>query len=202
MKSPWLPIGVALLLSACTTQTTVIRADFTERAGVYVVGYSADPTIRHPIEDQLVTDLTTRDMTAFASHADIPDITASNRDQLLDMANTKRAIGVLLINQVASDASDSVVENPQRVSPRHPDLRAFYAYTQENQPAPPGEDQTVLAEVNLFIVDDDEANLYWSGTTWSFQADGKGTAIRDISALVADQLQQVSKNARATAFDR
>ena len=205
MKLRWLPIslviGLVTLLCACTTQTTVIRADFTEREGALVVGYATDPGLRIAIEDQLVGDLTARNMVAFPSHPDIPDITVSNRYQLLALANTRKAVAVLVVNQVASDASDSVVQNPRRVSPNHPDLRAFYDYTAENQPAPPQVGQRVMAEVNLFIVDGDQANLYWSGTTWSFQADGKGTALRGISELIADQLQQVSSSARATVFD-
>lgn len=206
MKLRWLPAGLAAglvtALCACTTQTTVIRADFTEREGALVVGYATDPSIRIAIENQLVGDLTARDMTAFPSHPDIHDITLSNRDQLLALANAKQTVAVLVVNQVASDASDSVVQNPQRVSPNHPDLRTFYEYTENNRVDPPQVGQRVLAEVNLFIIDGDQANLYWSGTSWSFQADGKGTALRDISSLVADQLQQVRNSARATAFDR
>ncbi|MCZ6710645.1 MAG: hypothetical protein O7B25_09800, partial [Gammaproteobacteria bacterium] len=60
----------------------------------------------------------------------------------------------------------------------------------------------VFAEVNLFILDGEAANLYWSGTTWSFHADGEGTAIRGISETIADQLQQVRDSARSNAFTR
>ncbi len=201
-KNAWLPLGLVLLLTACTTQTTVIRADFTQGEGALIVGYAADRAIRVAIEDQLVGDLTARNMVAYPSHPDIADITASNRDQLIALARAKKAVSVLVINQVASDASDSVVQNPERVSPNHPDLQAFYHYTEAHQPAAPQVGQSVLAEVNLFVLDGDKANLFWSGTTWSFQADGKGTALRDISALVADQLQQLRTNARSTAFDR
>ena len=73
-------------------------------------------------------------MAAFPNHSDIADITTSNRDQLITLAHAKNAVSVLVINQVASDASDSVVQNPERVSPDHPDLRAFYQYTEANQP--------------------------------------------------------------------
>lgn len=202
MKNAWLPMAAAMLLSACATQTTVIRADFTQGEGALIVGYATDPAVRIAIEDQLVDDLTARNMVAHPSHPDIADITTSNREQLIALARAKKAVSVLVVNQVASDASDSVVQNPARVSPNHPDLRAFYDYTEANQPVAPQVGQSVLAEVNLFIVDGDKANLFWSGTTWSFRADGQGTALRDISALVADQLQQVRTDARSTAFDR
>lgn len=202
MTTRWIPIGlIAFLLAACSTQTTVLRADFSKRAGIYVVGFAQNPAVRTAMENQLVNDLTSRDILAFASHSDIPDITLSSRSQLLSMANAKQAIGILVVNQAAADASDSVVQNPQRVSPKHADLRAFYDYTKANQAEPIQPDQRVFAEVNLFILDGDLANLFWSGTTWSFHADGEGTALRGISELIANQLQEVGRSARATAFD-
>ena len=60
-----------MLLSACTTQTTVIRAAFTQGEGALIVGYAADPAIRIAIEDQLVGDLSARSMVAYPSHPDI-----------------------------------------------------------------------------------------------------------------------------------
>jgi hypothetical protein len=198
----WILLGLGVIaLSACTTQPTVIRADFTKAAGVYVVGYALDPAIRTGIEEQLVADLRARQMIAFPSHVDIPDITASNRSELIASANARQVISVIVINPVAADASDSIVEDPNRVSPTHPDLQAFYAYSKSQQQTfDPS--QRVFAEVNLFILDGEAANLYWSGTTWSFHADGEGTAIRGISETIADQLQQVRESARSNAFTR
>jgi len=196
----WVALGLGVLaLAACTTKTTVIRADLTKGEGVYVVGYSADPAIRTGIEEQLVADLRARNIVAFPSHVDIPDITASNRAELIASANARAVIGVIVINQVAADASDSIVEDPERVSPTHPDLQAFYAHSKsQEQTLDLG--QRVFAEVNLFIVDGAVANLFWSGTTWSFHADGEGTAIRGISETIADQMQQVRATSRSNAF--
>ena len=189
-------------LAACVSKTTVIRADFTKAAGVYVVGYTPDPAIRTAMEEQLVADLRARDAIAYPSHVDIPDITASNRDELIASANARTAIGIIVINQATADAADSVVQNPQRVSPAHPDVQAFYDYSKDAQDAPLDPNQRVFAEVNLFIVDGDVANLFWSGTTWSFHADGQGSAIRSISETIADQLQHVRDTARSNAFTR
>jgi hypothetical protein len=192
----WLSVVV---LAACTTKTTVIRADLTKGEGAYVVGYTPDPAIRTAIEEQLVADLRARDMIAYPSHVDIPDIAASSRKELIASANERAVIGVIVVNQVAADASDSIVQDPQRVSPTHPDLQAFYAYSKDReQTFDP--DQRVFAEVNLFILDGDIANLFWSGTTWSFSADGQGSAIRSISEMIADQLQQVRDTSRSNAF--
>ena len=199
----WILLGLGVIaLVSCSTKTTIIRADFTKAAGVYVVGYTEDPVIRTGIEEQLVADLRARNGIAYPSHVDIPDITASNRVELLRSAHAREAIGILLVNQVAADASDSIVQNPERVSPTHPDLQAFYVYSEKRQHEPLNQDQRVFAEVNLFVLDGDVANLYWSGTTWSFHADGTGTAIRGISEVIADQLQQVREDARSNAFTR
>ena len=59
-------IGV-LILSACVTQTDVIRTDFTQNAGAYIIGYTADTGIRRAMEDQLVRDLQDRQMIAYPS---------------------------------------------------------------------------------------------------------------------------------------
>jgi hypothetical protein len=95
----WMLLGLSLVaLSACTNKTTVFTADFTKAAGVYVVGYSTDPVIRTAIEEQLVADLRARNGIAYPSHVDIPDITASNRGELIANANAKAVIGILVIN--------------------------------------------------------------------------------------------------------
>lgn len=119
----WILLGLGVIgLAACTTQT-VIRVDFTKSAGAYVVGYTADPVIRIRFEEQLVADLRARELIAYPSHVDIPDITASNRGELIASANAREVIGIVVINQVAADASDSIVQDPKRVSPTHPDLQ-------------------------------------------------------------------------------
>jgi len=198
----WILLALGVFaLSACTTQTTVIRADLTKGAGVYVVGYTPDPAIRTGIEEQLVADLRARQMIAYPSHVDIPDITASSRSEVIASANAKQVIGVIVINQVAADAADSIVQDPRRISPIHPDLQAFYAYTKDREQTFDAA-QRVFAEVNLFILDGEVANLFWSGTTWSFHADGQGTAIRAISETIADQLAQVRDISRSNAFTR
>ena len=202
----WIVLGLSVAaLAACGTKTTVIRADFTKGSGVYVVGYTADADIRTAMENQLVADLEARDIIAHASHEDIRDITSSSRNQLIASANAKAVIGVVVINEAAADASDSIVQDPRRVSPAHPDLQAFYTYSKsvsKSQEQTSASDQRVFAEVTLFIVDGKIANLYWSGTTWSFHADGQGGAIRGISETIADQLKQGSDDATSNAFTR
>lgn len=188
--------------AACSTQTTVIRADLTKRAGLYIVGYTADTVLRTAMEDQLASDLRARDLVGYTSHLDIPDITASTVDELKAKANGRAAIGVVVVNEVAADASDSVVTHPDRISPLHKDLQSFYEYSKSREPRPPDPDQQVFAEVNFFVLDGQTATLVWSGTTWSFRADGQGTALRGISELIANELVKVRDTATTTAFDK
>jgi hypothetical protein len=180
-----------LSVAACVTETKVIKADLTQGQGVYVVGFTERIDIRIRLEDQLVSDLKASNMIARASHLDIANITRSTRKDVVAQANAQHLLAVLLINQVAADASDSVVEDPKRISPTHPDLQAFYEHANTNSPSTPKNDQRVFAEINLFIVDGDDANLFWSGTTWSVNADGQGGAISDVSQVVVDQLAAV-----------
>ena len=182
-----------LNIAACVTETKVIRADLTQQQGVYVVGFTKQANIRSKMEDQLVRDLEANNIVAHASHTDIPYITRSSREDILAQAKARKLLSVLLINQVAADASDSVVANPNRVSPTHPDLRAFYEHIDTEGLQPAGNNQRVFAEVNLFIIDGEQANLFWSGTTWSVHADGKGGAISDVSEIVVEQLGALRK---------
>lgn len=100
-------------------------------------------------------------------------------------------LGIILINQVAADASDSIVENPDRVSPIHSTVQEFYAYSRNLATESIALDDEAFAEVNLFMLDDGEAKLYWSGTTWSFNVDNQGGAIRDISNTIVQQLTEL-----------
>jgi len=184
----FLILFASLNVAACVTETKVIRVDLTQREGVYVVGFTELADIRSNMEDQLVEDLAAKNISARASHTDIADITHSSREAILAQANARKLLAVLLINQVAADASDSVITNPNRVSPTHPDLQAFYQHANKERLQPAGDNQLVFAEINLFIIDGEHANLFWSGTTWSVNADGQGGAIRDVSQVVVDQL--------------
>ncbi|MCZ6854627.1 MAG: hypothetical protein O7G86_11980 [Gammaproteobacteria bacterium] len=51
--------------------------------------------------------------------------------------------------------------------------------------------------MNLFFLDGQKTRLAWSGTTWSFEADGAGKAIRDISETVANELKKIRDRIRS-----
>lgn len=188
---------VTVLVAGCVTKTEVIRADFTQAEGVYVIGFTEDAEIRQRLEDELVADLRAQGSIAYPSYPDIRDITTSTRGEIIGLVNSKKLISVLLLNQVSADASDSVVAEPERVSPLHPDLQAFYAHARESEPSMPEQGERVFVEINLFVIDGEKANLFWSGTSWSDRADGRGGAIGDISALVTQQLTALRDRLRS-----
>ena len=180
---------LAVFLFTGCARSDVIRTDLTRNEGVYVLAYSTNGDIRRAMEDQLVADLNEQAMVAYASYHDLPSIRSTNRDGVLAAANAKHTVAVIIINQ-AIPGEDGVIDNPLRVSPLHPDLQAFYAHTKNVEEAYDA-DREVFAEVNAFWIDGEKTRLAWSGTTWSFQADGAGGAIRGISETVATELRKI-----------
>ncbi|MGI9327502.1 MAG: hypothetical protein ACR2PZ_19955 [Pseudomonadales bacterium] len=195
MYKLWLG-ALVLALSGCITKTDVIQSDLTRNEGAYVLVYSTIEPIRRSMEDQLVSDLADRNMLAYPSYPDFPDVRTTTRDSILTAANAKRTVVVLVVNQVTAD-NKGVIQNPARISPNHPDLKTFYNYTESvEQNFDP--EQVVLAEVNAFLIDGRKTRLWWSGTTWSFKADGAGTALRGISQTIADELQKIRASVRGS----
>lgn len=176
-------------LAGCSSNTDVVSYDFSKRSGVYVLGFTTDESVRRAIEDRLVEDIRSRDMIAYASYLDLPEIPATTRRSLVDAANKRNALAVLVVNQVVAD-EEGVIDNPLRVTTEHPDLAAFYEYTASVErnfdPTEP-----VFAEVNAFLIEGDRGRLVWSGTIWSFNADGQGGAISGMSNNVADELGDI-----------
>lgn len=179
------------VLVGCQPTVSVISVDLRTQEGVYIVAYTDDRTIRTRMEQQLADDLSKLQMVAITSYSDIDDITSSSAEEVIAKAMQKKLVGLLVINQVGADGSDNIVKNPKRISPGHPTLQEFYSYSKDKLAKTFPQNQEVFAEVNLFILDGGEAKLFWSGTTWSFQADNKGTAIRDMSDMIAKQLALV-----------
>jgi hypothetical protein len=187
-----LPVLFLVALTAsCATQPDVTTYDFSKRAGLYVLGYTASEEVRQRVEQQLVADVEARGMTAWPSHVDLPVLRQTSRSTVLNAANAKQALAVLVVNQVVP-GEGGLIENPLRISPEHPDLAAFYEYTKsvEREFDP---NKEVFAEVNAFLIEGDRGRLVWSGTTWSFDADGKGGAIGGMSTNIADELEDIRR---------
>lgn len=166
----------------------VTMIDFRHSSGAYVLGYSADAEVRKLFEDQLVADLHAREINAWPSHPDIPDATQTTRDSVIAAANNKKAMFIVLAEQVpAGEQAVAQSKGGPRITHEHPTLQDFYQNTR-----PPSQDYAadgqVYVEVSAYLIQEDMAKLFWSGTTWSFSADGKGGAIQDISTTIADAI--------------
>lgn len=180
-------IFLSLLASACV-QTSVMETDFTKQEGVYIVGYSTSPDMRKIFEDQLVKDLSELNIVAYPSYKDVEDITTSDAEQVVRLANLQKNAAIVVINQVTLGSEAKVVLDPNRMSPDHPNLLSFYEYTKSQANLAHDNSGTVFAEVNTFAIDGKKTRLVWSGVTWSFEADGAGGAINGISQMVAGEI--------------
>ena len=177
-----------MVLVTCS-QTSLMQIDMTELRGLYVVAYTTDSDIRNRMEDQLVIDLMEQDITAMASYIDIRAITRTTPRRLINEALERKALGIIIIKQVAGDGSDASNQNPDRISPVHPTVQEFYADSRDLVGESYTEEREAFVEVNLFLIDSSGGTiLFWSGTTWSFNADNEGGAIQEISSIIAQQL--------------
>ena len=181
-----------LICTACASQkqaagdSDVMVLDFANTKGAYVIAYTADQDVRKAFEDQLVADLATRDITAWPSYPNIPDATKTTRDVVLTAANAKKAMFVILAEQVPP-GKKAVSQGQGRITHEHPDLQDFYEHSK-----PPGDqfdpDKQVFVEVTAYLIQGNRAKSFWSGTTWAFNADGEGSAIKSISTTIADAI--------------
>lgn len=166
----------------------VTMIDFRHTSGAYILGYSADLEVRTLFENQLVADLNARDINAWPSHPDIPDATSTTRDSVIAAANNKKAMFIVLAEEVPP-GKQAVAQRKGggRITHEHPTLQDFYEHTR-----PPNQDHAddgeVFVEVSAYLIQENRAKLFWSGTTWSFNADGQGGAIQDISTTIADAI--------------
>ncbi len=172
--------------------------DYRNAQGAYVLVYSTDNELRMLFEDRLVADLGDRDIVAFASYPDLPDAGATTRESLLSAANARKAMFVLVAEEVKHGDS-GVVPGDRRITHEHPTLRDFYSHS---KPADHehDDDEQVFVEVSAFLIQGDFAKLVWSGTTWSFQADGQAGRIAGISETIANAID-AARRKRALGFE-
>lgn len=173
--------------AGCVSQAPVRRIDLTERQGLYVVAYVEDAAVRGDIERQLVADLIDQGIRAYPSAEDFEHITSTTAERVFTAADRRRAVAVLVLDPVNRDGTGSIVADPRRISPAHPDLQALYDYSRSNRQAYDPTKEAVV-EANLFTMDGGE--LFWSGTAWSFAADGTGAALRELSGQISEQIAE------------
>ena len=198
MRSTLIPVCLMALICGCADQpkSEVTVIDYRNTQGAYVLVYSGDEEFRAMFEDQLVSDLAARDMAAFASHNDLPDVTATSRNKLLGAANDRKAMFVLVVEEVKEgEKAVTRSNNPGRISHEHPTLQDFYSDTRpaegDHQPG-----SQVFVEVSGFLIQGNYAKLVWSGTTWSLEADDPQTRISELSTTIANAIEDARRKRR------
>jgi len=182
----------------CASQTTseVTVLDFRNAQGVYILVNSTDQEFRTLFEDRLVADLAERDFVAFPSYPDLPDANDTGRTNLLGAANARKAMFILIIEELKHGETGVVrSNNPSRITHDHPSLREFYEHTMAADHDHADEDQ-VFVDVSGFLIQEDYAKLFWSGTTWSVRADNKEGRISDLSATIAQEIDTARRKRR------
>lgn len=190
----------ALFVIGCSSppETEVTVIDYRNTSGAYVLAYSPDEELRTRFEDRLVSDLGERGLKAFPSYPDIPDIHDSSREVLLGAANAKKAMFVLVVDEVRH-GEKGIIPGDNRFTHEHPTLQDFYEHSKPEEHEH-GDDEQVFVEVSAFLIQGEFAKLVWSGTTWSINADGDDTRIADISATIADAIY-TARRRREMGFD-
>ena len=185
-------LAVTLIVSGCAqqTKTEVTVMDFNRASGVYVLVYSTDQQMRARFEDQLVADLTARDIKAFSSYSDLPDVGAATRDDLVRAANARRAMFVLVVEEVGQ-GDTGVVASAGRITQENQTLQDFYENSQPSDRAY-DEQAQVFVEASAFLLQGDRGKLVWSGTAWPVS--GAGDPMPGLSETIANAIEKARRD--------
>lgn len=180
-------IPMLAAIAACSSTTNVTQHVGSEaRKGTYIIALTEFQKVRRMFEDRLAADMAERGLTAYTSYNDLPDTRNSTREEALAAARARNALFVLAVEDVVP-GQDTQVQAEGRITRERKTLQEFF---EQNKPADQeyDPDKTVFVEVSAFQIRDTDTILVWSGTTWSFRADGQGGAIGDISSTIADAI--------------
>ena len=185
-------LAATLILAGCAqqTRTEVTAMDFNRASGVYVLVYSTDLQMRTRFEDQLVADLGARDIKSFSSYTDLPDVGAATRDDLVRVANARRAMFVLVVEEVGQ-GDTGVVTSAGRITQENQTLQDFY---ENSQPADRKYDEQAqrFVEASAFLLQGDRGKLVWSGTAWPVS--GTGDPMPGLSETIANAIEQARRD--------
>ena len=186
-----------LLVQACTTERTVRRIDLTQQSGIYVVGYTDDNDRRRTFENRLANKLRQQDFTAFASIDDIDNIVDSTPAMIVDQAISHKAVAVLMVKPV--NAAGNLTQ-AATMPAKYKILQDFYEES-KNQVGDYDPAREAVFEVYAFILSSDQPKLVWSGTTWTFVADGMGAGIESITEILTEELVKIRQKIRSGEVD-
>ncbi len=181
-----------LALAGCTGPTQVISTDLTRVSGIYLIAYVYREDVRRRLEDAFVAELDERGRRAVPSYPDLADIKRASVRDMVAAANGHDVAAIVIINRVAADGSGGIIESDKRILPE--DLPAYYANVR-GEADDYGEDETIYAEANGFLVDGSKTRRFWTGTTWTL-ADDEDAVIDSVAGTIAEELARVSREMR------
>ena len=188
------------LTAGCASQTTTTSEatiiDYRNTEGAFIIVNSTDQEFRTQFEDRLVADLAARDFKGIASYPEIPDVSTTNREEVLAAANAQKAMFVLVVEELKRDEAGAVPsDNPGRITRENETLKDFYETTRPTD-GDYDEDDQVFVEVSGFLIQGDTARLIWSGTTWSFEANEQEDRIANLSATISQEIDIARRKRR------
>ncbi len=130
-------------------------------------------------------------MTAFSSHQDIPDITASDANEVFRWARDRAVVAIVIINNV----TDTAVEDKRRLQLDTPNVHEHFEKVRQATGSTTSSD--VVLEVNAFAVDGETAKLAWSGVTAVFSPNTRDEAIEELSDSIAAALRTAQHRVRS-----
>ena len=192
MRLPTLIFAATLIVAACVPppKTEVTVMDFNRASGVYVLVYSADQQMRTRFEDQLVADLTARDIKAFLSYPDLPDVRVATRQDVVRAANARQAMFVLVVEEVVQGET-GVVDDAGRITQESQTLQDFY---EKSRPSDREYDEQaqVFVETSAFLLQGNRGKLVWSGTAWPVS--GAGDPMPGLSETIANAIEKARRD--------
>ena len=191
----FLASAALLLVGGCGTTTQVISTDLTRVSGAYVIGYVDREDVRRRLETRFVEDLEAQGVRAVASSGDIEFIKRATTRDMVAAANRHDVAAIVIINRVAPDGSDSIIDSNQRIRPDDPDLTAYLDRAREEADSYADSDP-IFAEANAFLVDGGRTRRFWTGTTWTFEGE-EDAVIGSISATIAEELARAAAEMRS-----
>ncbi len=177
-------IAFCLSLTGCSSSVEVRSIDATKQSGVFIVGFSENQGSRQYFETTLGKYLDEQGFKVFPSYLQIPDVVNSDAETVHKLAQDKQAMMVLV---VSPENYQGKIKLPVKPPTQHHDLAKFYEH-QGDKSSPFDPDKQTVAEVYVFLVNDEKAPYYWSGISMPHDTLSKEKALNDVARNLAKSL--------------
>ena len=144
-------------------------------------------------EDEIVTSLSSRGVTATASYQLYPD-SIPNPDQVSAAVHDKKFDGVLFVKKLASQMTSTAVAGGLSVvedTRYNPHSQSYSSYYQAAMTSVPVDSNVIVRnEVTVFATDKENGHLVWAGTGEVINPTSPDDFREEITKLIAPQLAQ------------